>query len=265
MRAAHAVGANVFKVATHCTEADIAIQHLGLARELGGRAYGGLMMTHMTTPTALAEQAAIMADSGAEAVYVADSAGAMTMDAMRARVAAVRNRLEPDVAVAVHAHNNLGLAVANTLVGVEEGATIVDACLAGFGAGAGNCHLEAIVAVLHRMGYSTGVDLWKAQDVTEEHVRPLMPGPMGIDRDSLVLGFTGIYSSFLLHTRRAAARFGVDSRDILLGLMEYRVVAGQEDLVIEVAARLARQSSPSSTAADTMPAPVASDQVPRHS
>jgi 4-hydroxy 2-oxovalerate aldolase len=240
MRAARELGANVFKIATHCTEADIGIQHLGLARDLGCEGCGGLMMTHMTEPEPLAEQARIMADAGAQVIYVADSAGAMTPDQVRARVAAVRAAIPDEVGVAIHAHNNLSLAVANSVAAVEEGASLVDASLAGFGAAAGNTQLEAIVAVLHRLGYETGVDLWLAQDAAEEVVRPLMPpGVAMVNRTTLALGYAGVYSSFLEHTRRIAANYGVDPRDVLVELGRRRVVAGQEDMIIAVAAELA--------------------------
>jgi 4-hydroxy 2-oxovalerate aldolase len=244
MRAAHELGATVFKVATHCTEADIGIQHLQLARALGARAAGGLMMTHMTEPVTLVESAKIMADAGAETIYVADSAGALTMDGVRARIAAVREALDPSVGVAVHAHNNLGLGVANTVVAIEAGADVADACLAGFGAAAGNCQLEALVAVLDRMGIESGVDLWKVQDAAEESVRPVMTKPPSVDRETISLGYAGVYSSFFLHAQRAAERFGVEPRDVLVELGRRRVVAGQEDAIIEVAAELARSASP---------------------
>lgn len=243
MRAAYDVGATVFKIATHCTEADIGIQHLGLARALGGHASGGLMMTHMAEPATLVESGKIMADAGAEAIYIADSAGALTMDAMRARIRAVREALDPKVEIAVHAHNNLSLAVANTVVAIEEGATIADACLAGFGAGAGNCQLEALVAVLDRMSIETGIDLWKAQDAAEDCVRPLMAQPSRVDRTTISLGYAGVYSSFLAHTQEAASRFNVEARDILVELGRRKVVAGQEDAIIEVAATMARSPS----------------------
>jgi 4-hydroxy 2-oxovalerate aldolase len=239
MRAAQERGANVFKIATHCTEADIGIQHIGLARSLGGHAVGGLMMTHLAEPATLVKNARIMADAGAEVVYVADSAGALTMDGVRARVSAVREALPADVEVAVHVHNNLGLGVANTVVAIEEGAAVADACLAGFGAGAGNCQLEALVAVLHRMGIDTGVDLWKAQDAAEECVRPIMRRTPTVDRTTISLGYAGVYSSFLRHVEEAAERFGVEPRDLLVELGRRRVVAGQEDAILDSAAALA--------------------------
>jgi 4-hydroxy 2-oxovalerate aldolase len=238
IRAARDCGGTVIKVATHCTEADIAIQHIGLARELTGHAAGGLMMTHLAEPDTLARNARIMAEAGAECVYVADSAGALTMDGMRARVRAVRAALPDDVDIAVHAHNNLGLAIANTVVAVEEGARVIDACLAGFGAGAGNCQLEALVAVLHRMEIQTGVDLWKVMDAADDCVRPIMQRTPTVDRTTISLGYAGVYSSFLNHVRDAAERYSVDPRDLLVELGRRRVVAGQEDVILDAAVSL---------------------------
>jgi 4-hydroxy 2-oxovalerate aldolase len=239
MRAAHEHGATMFKIATHCTEADIGIQHIGLALELGGRAVGGLMMTHLVEPDVLVENAKIIADAGAETVYVADSAGALTMDGVRARISAVREALPAEVKVALHAHNNLGLGVANSVAAIEEGAGVVDACLAGFGAGAGNTQLEALVAVLNRMGIESGVDLWKAQDAAEEVVRPIMHYTPQVDRTTISLGYAGVYSSFMRHTQEAAERYGVEPRDLLVELGRRKVVAGQEDAILDSAAMLA--------------------------
>ena len=236
-------GATMARVSTHCTEADVGIQHIGLARSLGMRVYGDLMMSHMAPPATLAVQARIMQDAGAEAVYLMDSAGAMTMDEVRARVAALHAAL--DVQVGIHAHNNLSLAVANTIAAIEEGATLADGCLAGLGAGAGNCQMESLVAVLERLGLHTGVDLWALQDLADHAVRPLMTRPPTIDRSTLTLGYAGVASTFLLHADRAAARFGVDARDVMVELGRSKAVAGQEDLIIEVAARLSGADGPS--------------------
>jgi 4-hydroxy 2-oxovalerate aldolase len=239
MRAAHDAGATSFKIATHCTEADIAIQHLGFAHSLGGHAVGGLMMTHLVEPPVLVENARIMADAGAETVYVADSAGALTMDGIRARVSAVREALPGQVSIGIHAHNNFGLGVGNTIAAIEEGVEVVDACLAGFGAGAGNCQLEALVAVLDRMDIEHGVDLWRALEAADECVRPIMTVPPVVDATTITLGLAGVYSSFLNHVQEAAHRYGVDRRDILLELGRRKVVAGQEDAILDVAAALA--------------------------
>lgn len=241
MRAAHEAGAGSFKIATHCTEADIALQHLAFAHSIGGKAVGGLMMTHLVEPPLLVENALVMADAGAETVYVADSAGALTMDGIRARVASIRAKLPQSVAVGIHAHNNFGLGVGNTIAAIEEGAEVVDACLAGFGAGAGNCQLEALVAVLDRLGVEHGVDLWKALDAADECVRPIMTTPPVVDATTITLGFAGIYSSFLSHVQDAAHRYGVEPRDILVELGRRKVVAGQEDAILDVAAGLAER------------------------
>jgi 4-hydroxy 2-oxovalerate aldolase len=238
---ARARGATLARVSTHCTEADVGIQHIGLARTLGMTVYGDLMMSHMAPPETLATQARVMEDAGADGVYLMDSAGAMTMDAVRARVAALRDAL--DVPVGIHAHNNLSLAVANTIAAIEEGATLADACLAGLGAGAGNCQMESLVAVLERLGIHTGVDLWALQDLADHVVRPLMTRPPTIDRFTLTLGYAGLASTFLLHANRAAARFGVDARDLMVEVGRRKAVAGQEDLLIEVAARLAGRAA----------------------
>ena len=234
-------GASVARIATHCTEADIAVQHLAAARALGMEAVGFLMMAHMVEPMDLLEQARIMVDAGAQAVYVVDSAGAMTTDAARSRVANLRAELPAQVQVGIHAHNNLGLAVANSIAAVEEGAEQVDGCARGLGAGAGNCPTEVLVAVAHRLGWETGVDLLAIQDVAEDVVAPIMPREQIINRSALTLGFAGVYGSFLLHAERAAERFGVDAREILLELGRRRVVGGQEDMILDVALELSRR------------------------
>jgi len=238
LRRARELGVTVARIATHCTEADIAEQHIGLAKELGMEAIGFLMMAHMISAEELAHQARLMEAYGADCVYITDSAGAMTPNEYRAKVRALQQAVR--CAVGVHAHNNLGLAVANSLAAVEEGATYVDGCCGGLGAGAGNAPLEVVAAVLAREGYETGVDLFRLMDVTDEVVRPLMPRPQVIDGPSLVLGYAGVYSSFLLHTYRAAERFGVDPRAILLELGRRKVVGGQEDMILEVAAQLSK-------------------------
>ena len=239
--AAYDRGARAVRVATHCTEADIAQQHIGLAHELGMETLGFLMMAHMIEPDALVEQAKLMESYGAQAVYVTDSAGALRPDGVRRRVSALRNALDPATKVGIHCHNNLGLAIGNSLVGIEEGADYVDGCCAGLGAGAGNAQTEVLVAVLELEGYDTGVDVYKIMDVAEEVVKPMMQRPQIIDRASLVLGYAGVYSSFLLHTYRAAAKFNIEPRDILMELGRRKVVGGQEDTIIDLAAELSQQ------------------------
>lgn len=236
------LGATVARIATHCTEADISIQHLEMARKLGMEAIGFLMMAHMTTPEDLARQARLMEAAGAECVYVVDSAGAMTIDDARLRVRALKDALQPGTQVGIHAHNNLSLAVANSLGALEEGVDQVDGCSRGLGAGAGNCPTEILVAVSEKVGYETGIDPLRIMDVAEDVVAPIMPRPQLIDRDGLTLGYAGVYGSFLLHAQRAAERFGVDARDILLELGRRRVVGGQEDMIVDVALELSRRS-----------------------
>ncbi len=242
LAAAYERGARVARIATHCTEADIAIQHIGMAKEMGMEAIGFLMMAHMIGPAELLHQARIMQEAGADCVYVTDSAGALTPRGTRERVRALVDGLQ--VAVGIHAHNNLGLAVANSLAAVEEGASYVDGCLGGLGAGAGNAPLEVVAAVLELEGYRTGVDWLRLIEVSEEAVLPIMARPQIIDGPSLVMGYAGVYSSFLLHTFRAAERFGVDPKQIILELGRRKVVGGEEDKIVEVAAQLARGQRP---------------------
>jgi 4-hydroxy 2-oxovalerate aldolase len=241
LRAAFDRGARLLRVATHCTEADIGIQHIGLGRELGMEVHSDLMMAHQIPPAELARQARIMADAGANGVYIMDTAGALTIEDAVARVDAFREALPADVEVGIHAHNNLSLAVAISVEAVRAGATLVDACLAGMGAGAGNCQTEALVATLERMGFPTGTDLWALQDAADDAVRPVMTQPPVIDRSTLTLGFAGVPSSFLLHARKASEQFGVDEREILVELGRRKAVGGQEDMIIQIAAELASE------------------------
>jgi 4-hydroxy 2-oxovalerate aldolase len=235
------IGVSVARIATHCTEADIAPQHIALAKELGMETVGFLMMAHMISPEELLEQAKLMESYGADCVYVVDSAGAMTIDDARARVSAVKNGVECQVGL--HAHNNLSLAVANSMAAYEEGADQIDGCTTGLGAGAGNCPTEILVAAFEKTGVATGVDPLRVMDVAEEVVRPIQPMQGIIDRDGLLLGYAGVYGSFLLHAKRAAERFGVDTKDILLELGRRRVVGGQEDMIIDVAIELERRAA----------------------
>jgi 4-hydroxy 2-oxovalerate aldolase len=234
-------GASVARIATHCTEADIAIQHIGTARRLGMEAVGFLMLAHMIEPAVLLEQARIMEAAGAQTVYVVDSAGAMTTDQARARVAALKAGLGSGTQVGIHAHQNLGLAVANSIAAVEEGVDQVDGCTRGLGAGAGNCPTEIFVAVADRLSWETGIDLLAIIDVAEDIVAPLMLREQVVNRSALTLGYAGVYGSFLLHAERAAERFEVPTRDILLELGRRRVVGGQEDMIVDVALELSRR------------------------
>lgn len=231
------IGAQVARIATHCTEADIAEQHLQLAKGLGMETVGFLMMSHMITPDELLIQAKLMQSYGADCVYVVDSAGAMTIREVKSRVANLKAHL--DVQVGIHAHNNLSLAVANSMAAYEEGVDQIDGCTIGLGAGAGNCPTEILVSVFEKTGVSTGIDPLAIMDVAEEVVRPMRPEQGVIDRDGLLLGYAGVYGSFLLHAKRAAARFGIDTKDILLELGRRKVVGGQEDMIIDVAVGLA--------------------------
>jgi 4-hydroxy 2-oxovalerate aldolase len=235
------LGVTVARIATHCTEADISIQHLRTARDLGMETVGFLMMAHMIEPAELLAQARIMEDAGAQAVYVVDSAGAMTTHDARARVAELKAGLRSETQVGIHAHNNLSLGVANSIGAVEEGVDQVDGCSRGLGAGAGNCPTEVLIAVSDRLGWTTGVDPLRIADVAEDIVRPIMPREQVIDRSALTLGYAGVYSSFLLHAERASERFGVDTREILLELGRRKIVGGQEDMIIDVALELSKR------------------------
>jgi len=236
-------GAKVAQIATHVTEADVAEQHIGLAKKMGMETIGMLMLSHMASPEKIVEQGKIMENAGADVVLVTDSAGALMPHTVKERVAALRAALK--IGIGFHGHNNLSLAVANSVVAVEEGARWLDACTCGLGAGSGNTPTEVLVAVLDKIGYATGIDLWKIMDVAEEIVRPLMLKPVRIGRASLTMGYAGVYSSFLLHADKAAQQFGVDARDILVELGRRRVVGGQEDMIVEVALALAEKKKPS--------------------
>jgi len=235
-------GAEAARVATHCTEADIGEQHIQLARELGMRPIGVLMMTHMVEPPKLVEQAKIMEAAGAELVYLMDSAGAMLPPDVKARIEALKSAL--GVEIGFHAHNNLSMAVGNTLAAVEAGADSVDGTLRGLGAGAGNAQLEVLIGVLQKLGVETGVNFYKVMDAAEQVVEPIMPRAQVINNDSLMLGYAGVYSSFLLHARRAAKRFDVDIRDVMVELGERKTVGGQEDMIIDVAIEMAKRVKP---------------------
>jgi 4-hydroxy-2-oxovalerate/4-hydroxy-2-oxohexanoate aldolase len=233
-------GTKTIRVATHCTEADVAEQHIGMARKLGVDTVGFLMMAHMTPPEALLRQAKLMESYGANCVYCTDSAGYMLPEDVTARIGLLRAELNVETEVGFHGHHNLSMGVANSLAAIEAGAARIDGSAAGLGAGAGNTPLEVFVAVLERMGVVHGVDLYKIMDVAEDLVVPMMDAPVRIDRDALVLGYAGVYSSFLLFAKRAAERYGVSSRDILVEMGKRKTVGGQEDMIEDVALDMAR-------------------------
>ena len=233
------LGVGMARIATHCTEADISEQHIQMAKKLDMEAIGFLMMAHMNSPEGLVEQALLMQSYGADAIYIADSAGAMTTEDVQRRVSALVKAL--DIPLGVHAHNNLAMAVSNSIAAYEEGAANLDGTSAGLGAGAGNCPTEILAAVSNKYGIETGVDALKLMDVAEEVVRPIMPRQQVIDRAGLILGYAGVYGSFLLHAQKAAERYDVPQAEILMELGRRQVVGGQEDMIIDVALELARK------------------------
>jgi 4-hydroxy 2-oxovalerate aldolase len=243
LKQAAQIGAKMARIATHVTEADVSAQHIHMSKQLGLETVGFLMMAHMAPVEILVAQAKLMESYGADIVYIVDSAGALLPNQVKERVRALRQSLQ--IEIGFHGHNNLSLAMANTLAAIEEGATRIDGSARCLGAGAGNTQTEVLIAVLDKLGIQTGIDVYKMMDLAEDIVAPILFTPQEINRDNLVLGYAGVYSSFLLHAQRAAKKFGIDSRDILVELGKRKVVGGQEDMIVDVASEIAKQKTKS--------------------
>ena len=240
LQSAYDAGARSVHVATHCTEADTSPQHIAYARKLGMDTTGFLMMSHLNDAAGIAQQGKLMESYGAQTIYVTDSAGYMLPDDVKARVGALREVLKPETEIGFHGHHNLGMGIANSIAAIEAGASRIDGSVAGLGAGAGNTPLEVFAAVCERMGIVTGVDLFKIMDVAEDVIVPMMDHIVRVDRESLTLGYAGVYSTFLLHSKRAAERFGVPARDILVELGRQKMIGGQEDMIQDTAMTMAK-------------------------
>lgn len=241
LKMAKDLGVSTIRVATHCTEADVSAQHIGMAAKMEMDTVGFLMMAHMVTPEALLQQAKLMADYGANCIYCTDSAGYMLPDEVSEKIGLLRSELPAGIEIGFHGHHNMGMAIANSLTAIDAGATRIDGSAAGLGAGAGNTPLEVFCAVLDRMGVKTGVDLYKIMDVAEDRVFPIMDQPIRVDRDALTLGYAGVYSSFLLFAQRAEKKYGIPARDILVELGRRGTVGGQEDMIEDLALTMAKE------------------------
>jgi 4-hydroxy 2-oxovalerate aldolase len=243
LKHAHGVGASVARIATHCTEADVSIQHFGAARDLGMETVGFLMLAHRVTPDVLAAQARIMVDAGAQCVYVVDSAGALVLADAQARIAALVDEIGAVAEVGFHGHQNLSLGIANSVLAYQAGARQVDGALCALGAGAGNSPTEVLAAVFSKLGIPTGVDAEAMAAAAEDVVRPYISRLPWMDRSSIVQGYAGVYSSFLLHAERAAARYDVPAHEILQRVGAAGYVGGQEDMIIDIALQLAAEKA----------------------
>lgn len=242
LRMAKDCGVSTIRVATHCTEADVSQQHIELAAKMGMDTVGFLMMSHMISPENLLDQARLMVSYGANCIYCTDSAGYMLPDEVSTKISTLRAALPEDIEIGFHGHHNMGMAIANSLAAIEAGASRIDGSVAGLGAGAGNTPLEVLVAVLNRMDVTSGVDLYKIMDVAEDLVVPMMDQPIRVDRDSLTLGYAGVYSSFLLFAQRAEKKYGISARDILVELGRRGTVGGQEDMIEDLALTMSKAS-----------------------
>lgn len=241
LQSAYDCGARSVHIATHCTEADTSPQHIAFARKLGMDVSGFLMMAHLNDAEGIAEQGRLMESYGAHTVYVTDSAGYMLPEDVTERISALRAVLRPETEIGFHGHHNLGMGVANSIAAIAAGASRIDGSVAGLGAGAGNTPLEVFAAVCDRMGIETGTDLFKLMDVAEDIIVPMMEHVVRVDRESLTLGYAGVYSTFLLHAKKASEQFGVPARDILVELGRKKMIGGQEDMIKDTALTMARE------------------------
>lgn len=240
LKMAKDLGVNTIRVATHCTEADVSGQHIGMAAKMDMDTVGFLMMAHMVSAEKILEQAKLMVSYGANCIYCTDSAGYMLPAEVTEKIGLLRAELPAEVEIGFHGHHNLGMGIANSLAAIEAGCSRIDGSVAGLGAGAGNTPLEVFCAVLDRMGVESGIDLYKIMDVAEDLVVPMMDHPIRIDRDALTLGYAGVYSSFLLFAKRAEAKYGIQARDILVELGRRGTVGGQEDMIEDLALTMAK-------------------------